>query len=71
MAIEVTPLSLPSSADPTKFSDFGRVVKGVDLNQLTGEEFKRVSDLLYKVRACVALMKMTFARGLTRAYHVA
>ncbi|EPQ60200.1 Clavaminate synthase-like protein [Gloeophyllum trabeum ATCC 11539] len=48
MAIEVHPLPLPASADPTKFKDFGREVKGVNPGELTGQEFEAISDLLYK-----------------------
>ncbi|KLO20172.1 Clavaminate synthase-like protein [Schizopora paradoxa] len=48
MAIEVVALPLPSSADPSKFADFGREVKGVDPGQLTDEQFKEIQELLYK-----------------------
>ncbi|KAL4067233.1 hypothetical protein V8B97DRAFT_937829 [Scleroderma yunnanense] len=48
MAIELTPLSLPTSADPSKFVDFGREVKGVDPGNLTPEQFAEVHDALYK-----------------------
>jgi alpha-ketoglutarate-dependent taurine dioxygenase len=48
MAIEIAPLPLPPSADPSKFTEFGRVVKGVDLANLSDEEFKEVENLLYK-----------------------
>lgn len=50
MAIEVAPLPLPASADPSKFTDFGREVKGVNPGSLTPEEFKEIEELLYKVR---------------------
>jgi len=50
MAIELTPLPLPASADPSKFVDFGREVKGVDPGNLTPEQFAEVYDALYKVR---------------------
>ncbi|KAF9651921.1 Clavaminate synthase-like protein [Thelephora ganbajun] len=49
MAIEVLPLPLPSSADPSKFRDFGREVKGIHPGRLTDEEFKEIEQLLYKV----------------------
>ena len=49
MAIEVHPLPLPSSADPSKFKDFGREVRGVHPGRLTDEEFKEIEQLLYKV----------------------
>ena len=49
MAIESIPLPLPPSADPSKFVDFGREVKGVDPGNLTEEQFQEISDLLYRV----------------------
>lgn len=49
MALEVVPLPLPPSADPTKFTDFGREVKGVNPGGLTTEQFKEIEELLYKV----------------------
>lgn len=49
MAIEILPLPLPPSADPSKFKDFGREVKGIHPGRLTDEEFKEVEQLLYKV----------------------
>jgi hypothetical protein len=52
MAIEAVPLPLPSTADPSKFKDFGREVRGVHPGRLTDEEFKEIEQLLYKV--CVA-----------------
>lgn len=48
MAIELTPLPLPPSADPTKFVDFGREVKGVQPGKLSPEEFAQIQDALYK-----------------------
>ncbi|EPQ60198.1 Clavaminate synthase-like protein [Gloeophyllum trabeum ATCC 11539] len=48
MAIEVSPLPLPASADPSKFKDFGREVKGVNPGELTDQEFETIRDLLYK-----------------------
>ncbi|EJC98795.1 Clavaminate synthase-like protein [Fomitiporia mediterranea MF3/22] len=49
MAIEIDPLPLPDSVDPKRFSpDFGREVKGVNPGQLTDQQFKEISDLLYK-----------------------
>ena len=49
MAIETFPLPLPPTADPSKFKDFGREVKGVHPGRLTDEEFKEIQQLLYKV----------------------
>ena len=50
MAIEVVSLPLPASAEPSKFKDFGREVKGVNPGTLTPEEFKEIERLLYEVR---------------------
>jgi alpha-ketoglutarate-dependent taurine dioxygenase len=50
MSIETLPLPLPSSADATKFADFGREVRGVNPAKLSPEEFKQIEELLYKVR---------------------
>jgi len=52
MAIETLPLPLPPTADPSKFKDFGREVRGVHPGRLTDEEFKEIEQLLYKV--CIA-----------------
>jgi hypothetical protein len=49
MAIELVPIPLPTSADTSKFVDFGREVKGVNPGVLTPGEFKEVQDALYKV----------------------
>ncbi|KIJ66497.1 hypothetical protein HYDPIDRAFT_151061 [Hydnomerulius pinastri MD-312] len=48
MAIELTPLPLPASADPSKFTDFGREVKGISPGELTPEQFAEIHDALYK-----------------------
>lgn len=53
MTIEVTSLPLPPTADPSKFAEFGREVKGVNPGTLTAEQFKEIEELLYKV--CSAL----------------
>lgn len=50
MAIELAPLPLPASADASKFADFGREIKGVNLGSLTQEQLKEIQELLYKVR---------------------
>jgi xanthine dioxygenase len=50
MAIELSPLPLPPSADAAKLADFGREVKGIDLGALTPVQFKEIQELLYKVR---------------------
>lgn len=49
MAIETVPLTLPPSADASKFADFGREVKGVNPGSFTPDEFKELEQLLYKV----------------------
>lgn len=49
MAIELVPLPLPASADPSKFVDFGREVKGVNPGSLSPELFEEVKNALYKV----------------------
>lgn len=51
MAIELVPLPLPPSADPSKFVEFGREVKGVDPATLDpgSERFTEIHDALYKV----------------------
>lgn len=49
MAIEVAALPLPPSADPSKFADFGREVKGVNPGTLTPEQFQEIRELLFKV----------------------
>lgn len=54
MAIETLPLSLPASADPSKFADFGKEVKGLSPANFTPEEFKELEQLLYKVLQVLA-----------------
>ncbi|KAJ8521948.1 hypothetical protein ONZ45_g1422 [Pleurotus djamor] len=51
MAIELAPLPLPASADPSKFIDFGREVKGLHPGQLSPEELDQVKEALYKYDA--------------------
>ncbi|KAF9235131.1 taurine catabolism dioxygenase [Melanogaster broomeanus] len=48
MAIQLTPLPLPASADPSKFVDFGREVQGVNPGELTPAQFAEIHDALYK-----------------------
>jgi hypothetical protein len=50
MAIETIPLTLPSSADPSKFTQFGREVIGADPGNLSPAEFAEIERLLYTVR---------------------
>ena len=50
MTIETVPLlTLPPLADPSKFSNFGRQVIGVDPGNLSPSEFVEIQHLLYKV----------------------
>ncbi|KAI9573048.1 hypothetical protein HD554DRAFT_2013704 [Boletus coccyginus] len=48
MTIELTPLPLPASADPSYFVDFGREVKGINPGDLTQAQFAEIHDALYK-----------------------
>ena len=49
MPIETVPLTLPPSADPSKFTQFGREVIGVDPGNLSAAEFAEIERLLYTV----------------------
>jgi hypothetical protein len=49
MAIELTPLPLPASADASKFDQFGRQVKGLNPGTASEEQLKEIEELLYKV----------------------
>jgi hypothetical protein len=49
MTIETVPLTLPPSADPSNFSNFGRQVIGVDPGHLSPSDFVEIQHLLYKV----------------------
>jgi hypothetical protein len=49
MAIELTPLPLPASADASKFGQMGREVKGLNPGTASEAEMKEIHDLLYKV----------------------
>ncbi|KAL4260264.1 TfdA dioxygenase [Pleurotus pulmonarius] len=46
--IELAPLPLPTSADPSILRDFGREVKGVRLGALSPEDFGQIQGALYK-----------------------
>lgn len=61
MAIETAPLPLPASADPTKFTEFGREVLNVNPGNLSPEEFAEVEKLLYKVRGDLLVRRSTSA----------
>ncbi|KAI9463304.1 hypothetical protein BJY52DRAFT_1115800 [Lactarius psammicola] len=47
MPIQTVPLTLPPSADPSKFTLFGREVIGVDPGNLSPAEFAEIERLLY------------------------
>ena len=53
MAIELTPLPLPASADPSCFVGFGREVKGASPGEFTPARFAEIHDALYKVSSPV------------------
>jgi hypothetical protein len=55
MAIELSPIPLPASADPSKFTNFGREVKGVNPAGLSPEHFKEILEALYKVNIITPL----------------
>ncbi|KAK0479615.1 Clavaminate synthase-like protein [Armillaria novae-zelandiae] len=48
MAIEISPLLLPDSAEAFSFLSFGRQVKGFDPTNFTQEEFAAIENALYK-----------------------
>ena len=54
MSAEVLPLPFPPSADASKFGEFGREVRGINPGKLSDEQFKEISDLLYKVQSNMA-----------------
>lgn len=49
MAIELLPIPFPETADPSKFTKFGREVKGFDPANFSPEQFEELKDALYKV----------------------
>jgi len=51
MAIGLVPLPVPETADPSKFVEFGREVKGIDPGSLSDREFEQVKEALYKFNA--------------------
>lgn len=53
--VEFLSLPLPPSADASKFENFGKEVKGIDLGNLTPETFKTIEEALYKVRLMLAM----------------
>lgn len=64
-AIQFVPLSLPASADPSRFTDFGREVVGVDLAQVLlspgSAEFGIIEEGVYKASPTeVAMLELSF-----------
>jgi hypothetical protein len=53
MAIQTVPLTLPPSADPFKFANFGREVIGLDPGNLSSSDFAEIRQLLYKVQCAL------------------
>ncbi|KAJ3823259.1 hypothetical protein F5880DRAFT_1652892 [Lentinula raphanica] len=49
MTIKLVPISLPPTADASKFTDIGREVRGVDPGSLSTESFEQIRDALYKL----------------------
>lgn len=49
MPVELLSIPLPDTADPTKFQEFGREVRGIDPANLSPEEFSAIRLALYKV----------------------
>ena len=62
MTIETVPLTLPPSADPSKFANFGREVIGLDPGNLSSSDFAEIRQLLYKVQ-CRTLTPHFSPRG--------
>lgn len=60
-SIEFVPLPLPASADASKFTDFGREVRGLDAGNLTPETFKLIEEALYKV--CIFIRYLYIERS--------
>ena len=58
MAIELVPLPLPATADPSTFVDFGREVKGVDPGNLDEALLAKVKEALYMV--CCPSLRLFF-----------
>ena len=55
MTIETVPLPLPATANPTKFADFSREVRGVNPGVLSRQQFREIEELLYKVQVSVPI----------------
>ncbi|KAJ4482571.1 Clavaminate synthase-like protein [Lentinula aciculospora] len=48
MAITLTPLPIPSTADPSNFAVFGQEVLGVNPGKCSADELKEIKDALYR-----------------------
>ncbi|KAH9958966.1 hypothetical protein BC827DRAFT_1269185 [Russula dissimulans] len=48
MTIQTVPLTLPPSADPSKFANLGRQVIGINPGDLSSFDFAEIEQLLYK-----------------------
>ncbi|KAJ6561518.1 Clavaminate synthase-like protein [Mycena vulgaris] len=48
MAIDLSPLPLPETADASRFADFGREVKGINPGALSTQELEQLKEALYK-----------------------
>lgn len=46
MTLVFSPLPLPSSVDQSQFENLGKEVKGVDLSNMTVDEFNRIENAL-------------------------
>ncbi|KAE9394487.1 Clavaminate synthase-like protein [Gymnopus androsaceus JB14] len=47
MTIELAPLPLPTTTDPSKFGNFGREVKGINPGDCTPEQLEEIKQALY------------------------
>lgn len=56
MTIELLPIPLPQTADASKFTKFGREVKGFDPANFTPEQFEELKEALYKVLSDISLV---------------
>ena len=61
MAIEFTPLPLPAFADPSKFVEFGKEVKGVNPGALSGQDFETIKEALYKVGRATSILILSLS----------
>ncbi|KAF8918294.1 taurine catabolism dioxygenase [Mucidula mucida] len=71
MAIELIPLSLPPTADASKFEHFGREVRGVEPGNIKPEQFQEIKEALYKYDALLfrnAILSPEQQYALTKAF---